>query len=187
MQSMVRTRYQLSSALFACLAAALLTDAGWFSGDVAWDAPPPSVPSEESSIEQSDVLAASRLQEQRRSEARSKSDGGACQSAVGLAASDAQVISKPVPLMRSTWVRAEDYPVLALREEQAGTTAVMLAISSDGSVTRCGVVESSGYASLDVATCASLRRSARFSPALDSRGCPIPSQFRQRVRWALPL
>jgi hypothetical protein len=53
-------------------------------------------------------------------------------------------------------------------------------------VAACNVTGSSGVVSLDATTCALLKVRARFNPALDRDGKPIPAQYRNRFRWELP-
>lgn len=74
----------------------------------------------------------------------------------------------------------------ALRKGEQGTVAVMLAIGSDGNVHDCTITSSSNSALLDAATCRILVRRAKFKPARDTRGNPMPDSFPQKVRWVLP-
>jgi TonB family protein len=82
-------------------------------------------------------------------------------------------------------VSNEDYPPEALRNEQQGTVAVTLAIDATGRVSRCRVTESSGFVSLDRATCRLLSARARFSPARDAAGRAVPDTYPQRIRWTI--
>lgn len=81
---------------------------------------------------------------------------------------------------------ASDYPVAALREERSGTVGFQLEIGSSGEVTGCNIVESSGHADLDQASCGNLIRRARFSPARDANGEPVASTYSNKVRWEIP-
>jgi len=87
---------------------------------------------------------------------------------------------------RSTWVTAEDYPDAALRAEEQGSVTVKLAIDRSGEVASCDVVRSSGSATLDSATCRTVRRRARYQPAVDGAGQPIAAVDNHTVRWSLP-
>jgi TonB family protein len=80
---------------------------------------------------------------------------------------------------------ANDYPREALRKEEQGTTAVRLDIDERGRIRTCTVLDSSGSASLDRATCNVLTRRARFSPALDSAGRAVADTHVQRISWRL--
>ena len=79
----------------------------------------------------------------------------------------------------------DDYPPDALRNEDQGTVSVSLNIGTDGRVTGCSVVGSSGSRSLDNATCRILRSRARFTPAKGSNGQPMTDTYSQRITWRL--
>jgi len=80
----------------------------------------------------------------------------------------------------------DDYPVEAMRSGEEGTAQVRLTITTDGRVSQCEVMSSSGSQVLDRATCDILQRRARFKPALDNQGRPTIDYFTQKVRWELP-
>lgn len=96
----------------------------------------------------------------------------------------------PAPSRPTDWpfraLTGDDYPARALREEAQGRVAYRLEIGADGRVANCTVRESSGYASLDTATCAIIRRRARFTPARDSEGNAIPDSREGELFWQLP-
>jgi protein TonB len=79
----------------------------------------------------------------------------------------------------------DDYPQDAIRNEETGRTTVRLSIGTDGRVTGCDVVSSSGSRSLDSATCRVLRSRARFSPAKLSNGEPTTDTYTQTIVWQL--
>ena len=85
-----------------------------------------------------------------------------------------------------TWATTNDYPSRALREERAGTTGFKVNVGPDGRVTDCQITSSSGHADLDEATCANVRRRARFTPATDGEGQPTSGTYSNRVRWVIP-
>ena len=70
---------------------------------------------------------------------------------------------------------ADDYPVSAQRNGEEGTGQAQLTVGPNGRVTRCDIVRSSGFQSLDDATCSVLERRARFTPAFDGNGKPVAS------------
>ena len=84
------------------------------------------------------------------------------------------------------WVSPSDYPARSLRDEVEGTTGFRLTIGRDGVPTGCTVTRSSGSADLDEATCRSLGKRARFSPATDAAGNPVEGSWTSRVRWEIP-
>lgn len=85
-----------------------------------------------------------------------------------------------------SWATTNDYPSRALREERAGTTGFRVNVGPDGRVTDCQITSSSGHADLDEATCANVRRRARFTPATDGEGQPTSGTYSNRIRWVIP-
>lgn len=69
-----------------------------------------------------------------------------------------------------TLFSGDDYPAAAQSAGAEGTVRASLTIGTDGRVTGCNVIQSSGNGSLDSATCNILRRRAKFVPARDSNG-----------------
>lgn len=92
--------------------------------------------------------------------------------------------AKPLTPLPALFSR-DDYPVSATRQHQQGTVRVALTIDQGGRVSACHVEQSSRSAALDSATCSILRRRARFTPARDLAGKPVPSAARSTIRWAL--
>ena len=82
---------------------------------------------------------------------------------------------------------SDDYPKEALRKHEQGTVAVRLDVARDGTVSSCGVTQTSGSAAIDLVTCSILKERARFTPARDSRGQPTEDYTHTRIRWLLPV
>ena len=61
-----------------------------------------------------------------------------------------------------------------------------LSIGTDGRVTECSILSSSGNRALDDATCRISKARVRFTPALDQGGSPIASSYTLNIRWQLP-
>jgi TonB family protein len=80
----------------------------------------------------------------------------------------------------------EDYPASALRAGEQGTVRYRLEIGANGRVTGSAVTVSSGSAALDSTTCRLLRSRARFTPARDGNGNPVPDTAEGAVVWRLP-
>lgn len=80
----------------------------------------------------------------------------------------------------------EDYPASARAAREQGDVEVRLSVGADGRVTGCAILESSGSAALDSATCRLLQTRARFRPALDADGRPAPTEMIHRHAWRLP-
>lgn len=80
----------------------------------------------------------------------------------------------------------DDYPAAAIRRNETGSVRARLAIGTDGTVTGCSIVESSGSATLDRATCNVLKGRARFTPARDSSGrAASDSYLTPAIVWKL--
>ena len=76
-----------------------------------------------------------------------------------------------------------DYRRTRPPEGAAGTVFVSYRIRSDGTVDRCTVLQSSGYAVLDEATCRLIEERFRFEPARDASGRAIDWQVRADYTW----
>lgn len=84
------------------------------------------------------------------------------------------------------WVGPSDYPYREQQEGHAGLVRVRLDIGSDGRVSGCRVIASSGFPGLDSATCATVSRRARFEPARDAEGRKIAGSYTGSIRWVIP-
>ncbi|HEX6784631.1 MAG TPA: energy transducer TonB [Sphingomicrobium sp.] len=97
----------------------------------------------------------------------------------------------PLPTNRSsgdlrTLFTADDYPAEAQLNGYEGTVQVALTIDVSGRVSGCTIVRSSNHESLDQATCDILQRRARFVPARDAAGRPVPDRvISPPVTWRL--
>ena len=79
----------------------------------------------------------------------------------------------------------DDYPQDALRNEETGRVTVRLSIGTNGKVSGCDVVSSSGSRSLDRTTCRVLTSRARFNPAKLSNGQTTTDTYTQTIVWQL--
>lgn len=93
----------------------------------------------------------------------------------------AQPANKP-----GAWVTQDDYSPSDIRSERQGTARFMLGIGTDGKVTSCTIIQSTGFDSLDAATCKFVSRRARFEAALDDSGAPIAGSYTGSIRWVIP-
>lgn len=78
-----------------------------------------------------------------------------------------------------------DYPSSAISKGEQGTAGVHFRIGTDGKVSDCRVVETSGSAALDAQTCKIIVRRARYEPARTKAGEPVASIGFQRIRWEM--
>lgn len=84
------------------------------------------------------------------------------------------------------WATNDDYPRADFVNKNEGTTTFLLHVDAKGAVTRCRIVDSSGFQSLDQQTCALMLIRAAFHPARDADGNAVESFYINRVRWQLP-
>ncbi len=92
------------------------------------------------------------------------------------------------PRNQGSWAARiqNDYPSRALRQDEQGTVNMRITIGSDGRVSACSVIGSSGSSSLDEAACRGMQRYARYNPALNDAGNEISSTTTQSIRYVLP-
>jgi TonB family protein len=83
-------------------------------------------------------------------------------------------------------MRYEDYPTDAMLKGEQGVVSITYEIAPDGMAESCRILESSGSAALDEASCELIIRRGRFRPARDAAGAPIRSKGDRRIRWELP-
>lgn len=89
------------------------------------------------------------------------------------------------PRLLTTRLGVDDYPAAALKAGEQGTTTVRLTVGTDGMVQRCAIRRSSGFATLDAASCSGLMRST-FQPARGADGRPARSDMDLPIAWRLP-
>jgi TonB family protein len=83
-------------------------------------------------------------------------------------------------------VTSADYPPVSARTEEEGRVSVILSVGLTGRAGGCFVRESSGSERLDVRTCSTLMRRARYVPATDATGQPTLGEYPHIVNWRLP-
>lgn len=105
--------------------------------------------------------------------------------ALGSAHVLASDLSRPLAL-RAGSISSDDYPVLALRADMQGVTRTLITIGTDGRVSNCRILKSSGSVLLDAHSCALVTARFVFDPALDSNGQAIEAQAVQPVAWVFP-
>ncbi|MDF2495081.1 energy transducer TonB [Sphingomonas sp.] len=84
------------------------------------------------------------------------------------------------------WITQDDYPPSAIRAEEEGTTSIAFTVNSEGRVEDCRVTASSGSPALDQATCRTLTRRGRYTPANDAAGKPTSAAGTHTFTWRLP-
>jgi len=84
------------------------------------------------------------------------------------------------------WMSSDDYPSRALREERSGALTFRLSIDTDGRVSDCTIIKSSGHSDLDSEACRLLTRRARFRAAKGADGNPMTDTYTSRFVWQIP-
>lgn len=77
------------------------------------------------------------------------------------------------------------YPKASLRLNEQGVAHYRLGLDDEGLATSCTVTRSSGYRRLDQLTCAAAVQHAKFIPAANDKGHPVPTVYEGKVDWSL--
>lgn len=92
----------------------------------------------------------------------------------------------PIPVTDSRhWIKASDYPYNMLRAGKRSLINFVLLVDAAGNVSDCRIQRSYGDEAFVRRTCQALSQRAKFEPALDEKGQPIPSFFATGVRWMI--
>lgn len=98
----------------------------------------------------------------------------------------AKAVTRAVAVKPESWIRYDDYPSDAIRAGRQGEVAMIWKIGTDGRLSDCRIVLSSGTPSLDAASCTAMTKRGVYQPARDAGGTPIISWGSRKVRWRLP-
>ena len=85
----------------------------------------------------------------------------------------------------ANWISADDYPTRMLRGGYQGIVHFRLMVDAAGKATSCTIQLSTRPKEFDDAVCRNFMRRARFTPALDAQGKPVPSYWRSSVQFRL--
>lgn len=89
-----------------------------------------------------------------------------------------QIPVKGPRLLKLPTISRDDFPRGAVPN---GPLAFKLTIGTNGLPTDCSIIQTSGSAAVDNRVCALLKEGARFQPALNDSGQPVPSSWQQRL------
>lgn len=78
-----------------------------------------------------------------------------------------------------------DYPPAARAARQGGTVTTYFNVDTDGRVSKCRVIKSSGNADIDAITCRLIEQRFRFEPARNTAGQPISDVTGWQQTWWL--
>ncbi len=89
----------------------------------------------------------------------------------------------------SQWLRGNirdgDYPRAATQAGIQGSLTTRYVVGTNGRVTECTIVKSSGNALLDDTTCRLVMQRFRYSPARDANGRRIPDVVVENHKWVI--
>lgn len=85
----------------------------------------------------------------------------------------------------AAWLNPSDYPASMVRGGYQGLVTVRMIVDSEGKPTSCHVQWSTQPKEFDAVVCGSTMTRARFEPALDAQGKPVPSFYVLTVRFQL--
>lgn len=98
-----------------------------------------------------------------------------------------KLLRKPQPTRSpGTWLTSGDYPNVALSQGAQAIISFLLLVDEQGMPAKCEIQRSIVAKGFKDPTCDLLRKRARFDPALDASGKPVPSFYLNMVRWILP-
>ena len=98
----------------------------------------------------------------------------------------ARAQTAPVPLSPETWPRNTEWLCDWHACDEGGSVRFALAVTPEGRVRTCEILESSGNMRLDENTCRLLIRYARFAPARAKRGRAVAGRYVQWMHWKVP-
>ena len=82
--------------------------------------------------------------------------------------------------------KSGDYPWQAVRNDESGTTGLILLIDDKGKLADCMIDQTSNVATLDAMACHVIQERVKFAPAIGADGKPVRSALTQRIRWQMP-
>ena len=86
----------------------------------------------------------------------------------------------------ASYIQDGDYPPQAMQRGEQGQVGFELDVSPAGRVVHCRVIQSSGSALIDAATCRIMVARARYIPARNADGSAASDTVTGNIRWFLP-
>jgi len=108
--------------------------------------------------------------------------------ALALAGSPVEGPALPKPVAGgsiASLFSADDYPAGSANRGEQGNVQVVIHVDDKGAVSSCEIKTSSGYPELDTQTCNIIALRAKFEPARNGNGDPIPGEIIKTVDWRL--
>ena len=83
------------------------------------------------------------------------------------------------------WVMPSEYPKDMVHQERDALIVFRLLIDASGKPSSCAILSSYGDEMFRQASCAAIMKRARFSPARDKTGTPVPTYDINSIRWSM--
>jgi hypothetical protein len=81
----------------------------------------------------------------------------------------------------ASWFSAQS--LSTAEQSKVTSTTFDILINASGQATWCGIIVRSGVDAVDNRVCATVMKKAKFKPALDAQGNPVPAVIRERLIW----
>ena len=81
------------------------------------------------------------------------------------------------------WVAPDDFPKMAIHNNEQGYSSFTLLVDPQGNVANCVITKSSGFSDLDDRTCMLVTKRAHFKPAKNENGQPSYGVYHSTVSW----
>jgi hypothetical protein len=91
------------------------------------------------------------------------------------------------PINSERWIRPDDYPKGGLHAGRSASVHFRVTVNQNGLVEDCAIQSATEGADFARRTCAVISRRAKFQPALDEDGKPVPSYYVNTIRWLMRL
>jgi protein TonB len=101
------------------------------------------------------------------------------------ASTDTETGSRKEAVLQSGQLRNDDYPRRAKRRGAQGSVTIRYRVETDGRVSRCNVLVSSGHSDLDSTTCRLVQERYRYSPARNAVDEPVEQSVTKLFEWFL--
>lgn len=83
------------------------------------------------------------------------------------------------------WLNSNDYPMHLVMRGVRGIVNFRLMVDEEGRATSCHIQQSTRPAEFDEVVCKAIMRRAKFNPARDGEGLPLPSYYNDTVRFSV--
>jgi hypothetical protein len=93
---------------------------------------------------------------------------------------------RAVPIAQESWLGPGSFPWSLLRSSQSLIVNMRMVVDASGTPTECVVQAPKTQSGAEALACREIMKIARFEPALDGSGNPVPSYFATSIFYATP-